>query len=183
MRKVLLALCLFAIPALPADIYNFNSLPADGNIAGSPGETIGWGYSLQNQSSALWLVTTELNSSGFLNSTPKLIFDFPAVAPGASVTLPYDPSSGAGLYEMTWAASAPLGFVNSGTFDLSAQWWSGDPLPGGSLVSSALDAFQSYSATVTPEPSSIGLAGFALLSLLGLIAARKSGEDRNSVLR
>src|SRR5690348_4091618 len=115
MRTILLALCLFVSCAASADIYSFSLLSAGGNLQGAPGSTIGWGYSIENQSSTLWLVTTGVNSDGFLNATPNLIFDFPVIGPGASAT--------AGLLELTWNASAPIGFVNSGAFDLSAEWW------------------------------------------------------------
>src|SRR6516164_6075353 len=107
MRKLLLLLCVSIIPVTAADTYTFDLLPADGNIAGSPGSTIGWGYALQNQSSSLWLVTTGLASGTFMNGTPNLLFDFPDLAPGASVTVPFNASTSAGLLELTWDASSP----------------------------------------------------------------------------
>ena len=52
------ALLFAAVPAWTAETYTFNVLPVDGRITGSPGETVGWGYSIENQSSSFWLVTT-----------------------------------------------------------------------------------------------------------------------------
>ncbi len=76
MQKMFLILCFSAIPLAAADVYNFSLLPPNGIVAGGAGSTVGWGYSIQNQSSTLWLVTTSLNSSPFLNATPNTLFDF-----------------------------------------------------------------------------------------------------------
>jgi hypothetical protein len=162
-----LAVLLSAVPAIAADIHTFNLLPA-GSIAGPAGSTIGWGYSIENQSSSLWLVTSGLDNGVFQHGTPGLIFDFPDVAPGETVTVPFSNATSAGLYELTWDASAPLGFVNHGSFVLQAEWWNGDPLGGGSFVSSASYVSQFYSATVAPvpEPTTAGLVAFSILLLL-----------------
>jgi hypothetical protein len=169
MHKLLLAVCLSAIPAIAADMYTF-TVPAGENVSGPAGLTLtGWGYSIHNESNSLWLVTTGLSSGTFLNATPKLLFDFPDIAPGATVTVPYDPVTPAGLFEILWDTNAPAGSVNSGTFDLSAQWWNGDPLNGGTLVSTAPGSSQPYSAvlTTTPEPATFSLAGLVLMALSG----------------
>ena len=157
MRTLLLAICLSAIPAMADDIYTF-TVPAADNVSGPGGATLtGWGYSITNESSSLWLVTNGLVGGPFLNATPNLLFDFPGIAPGASVTVPYDPSTPAGLFEITWDANTPPGFVNSGTFNVTAQWWTGDPLHGGTFFSTAPSESQPYSAVFTsvPEPSTL----------------------------
>jgi len=176
MQKLLLAVCLSAIPAMATDIYTF-SVPAGENVSGPAGLTLtGWGYSIHNESSSLWLVTTGLSSGTFLHATPKLLFDFPDVAPGTTVTVPYNPVTPAGLFEILWDTNAPPGFVNSGTFDLSSQWWNGDPLKGGTLVSIAPGASQPYSASLstTPEPATISLAGLVLLAFSGRAYFRRT---------
>jgi hypothetical protein len=166
MRTLFLAICLSALPGLAAETYTFNVSPAE-EVSGPGGlfTLTGWGYTLQNQSSSDWLVTTSLNAGTFLHATPQLIFDFPDLAPGASVTVPYDPVTPAGLYQILWDQNVPAGFVNSGTFTLNAQWWSGDPANGGTLIGAAPSASQSYSASLTavPEP---GTNGAVILSLL-----------------
>ena len=176
MRTILLAICVSAMPALAADLYTFSVPPAE-NVSGPGGsfELTGWGYTLQNQSSADWLVTTGLNAGTFQHATPQLIFDFPDLAPGASVTVPYDPLTPAGLYQILWDQNAPAGFVNSGTFTLSAEWWSGDPANGGRLIGTAPPASQSYSASLTavPEPATSRMAVLFALCLLAVIALRR----------
>jgi len=179
MRKLVLILCLSAWAATAADLYTFSVLPPDGAVQGAPGDTVGWGYALQNQSSTLWLVPTDLNAGKFLNGTPDPLFDFPDLAPGTSVMKDFDPTSSSGLYQLTWDASAPLGFVNAGKFVLSAQWWSGNPQAGGIFVSDAPSASAAYKATVTavPEPSTLGLTALAGLGLLAAGACRRNSAS------
>ncbi len=166
MRTLLTAILLSAIPAMAANIYTFNV--SDSVTVGSPaGFATGWGYTIQNGSSTDWLVTTNLTAGVFQYATPQLLFDFPDVAPGAIVDVPYDPVTPAGLYQILWDGNVPAGFVNSGTFTLGAQWWSGDPNNGGTLLYTAPDASQPYSASLSavPEPTSVGLVGLVLLGL------------------
>jgi hypothetical protein len=65
---------------------------------------------------------------------------------------------------LIWDAGAPVGFVNSRNFVLSAGWWDGDPLNGGNFLFNEPDINLPYTATVTeggtpsvPEPSSLWL--------------------------
>jgi hypothetical protein len=175
MRKLLFAICLSAIPAMAAEIYTF-TVPAAENVSGPAGLSLtGWGYTIHNESSSLWLVTTGLSAGTFLHATPTVLFDFPDIAPGATIDVPYNPVTPAGLYQILWDANAPPGFVNSGTFTLTGQWWSGDPLNGGTPVANAPSETQPYSASFTavPEPGTIGLAGLALFAVGVLTSIRR----------
>ncbi len=177
MKLAIAALLLSAIPAAAADVYDFGVLPAGGAITGGPGSTIGWGYSIQNESTSLWLVTTGLDMSVFQHGTPHLLLDFPAIAPGGSITVPFDDVAGTGLAEITWDSSVPAGYEASGNFHLSAEWWNGDPLANGNFLSTAPFEVQPYDATVTatatPEPATISLISFPLLAV-GLWRRRRS---------
>ena len=163
-KTLFAALILSAVPVVGANVYTFDLLPANGGIQGQPGSTIGWGYSITNESTSLWLATTGLNANPFAHGTPSLLFDFPDIAPGQTVTVPFDAPTMSGLEELTWDSSAPLGFMNTGDFVLTAEWWTGDPLAGGTFQSTAPDASQSYSATATPELATIGLIASPLLA-------------------
>ena len=94
MKLFLIVVLLFAaVPGWTAEVYTFSLLPDDGSIAGGPGQTVGWGYSIENQSTTHWLVTTGLAPGSFQFGTPELFFDFPILAPGSSVTVPFDAAS------------------------------------------------------------------------------------------
>jgi hypothetical protein len=172
---VALVVACSALP-LTADTISFTLLPVDGNVAGPPGSTVGWGYSITNNSDTDWFVPTDLNTdSSFSNGTPTLLFDFPDLAPDTTAAETFDPVNFIGLYELLWDPSAPGGSVNSGNFVLSGEWWDGDPLNGGNFIADAIDTSAPYSATVssisssTPEPSGVVmmLAGLGLLVLSG----------------
>lgn len=170
---LILTLSMLISRPLRADTFTFSLLPADGMVAGPQGSTVGWGYSLTNKSATDWLVTTAVNSDPFLFGSPTLLFDFPDLAPGGTASVPFDKGAGTGLYQLTWDSSAPLDFSNFGTFTLSAQWWTGDPLKGGAFLQNAPDSTQAYFATVSqttaiPEPSPLVLE----LSVLGFILYR-----------
>jgi protein-disulfide isomerase len=163
------------VSPLPADIL-FSVVPSDGNVSGPPGSLVGWGYSLMNTDPLNWFMSTNLNSDSFSNGTPTLLFDFPILSPGTTVTEPFDPMNGIGLFELLWDSSAASGFVNSGDFVLSGQWWDGDPLNGGNFIANAPDISLPYTATVNasgggggggvPEPSSLVLWASGIVAMI-----------------
>ena len=167
-----------------ADVV-FTLLPADGNVFGAPGSLVGWGYSLTNTDSSNWFNSTNLNSDSFSNGTPTLLFDFPILAPGDSVTEAFDSVNSIGLFELQWGPSAPVGFVNSGNFTLSGEWWDGDPFDGGNFIADAPDIALPYSATVeqgsstVPEPSSWWFCLSALIAVpWRRLVGRRNGRSR-----
>jgi hypothetical protein len=132
-----------------ADSWTFATTPTDGAVTGSPGETVGWGYTITNDSSTDWLVLTDLVAGNFQNGTPDaFLFDFPVLAPGSTVTEAFNPISDTGLYSLQWNSDAPIGFTDAGNFIASAEFYSGDPLSGGSFVADASDLSAPYSAIV-----------------------------------
>lgn len=170
MKLVLVVtLLIAAAPSWAAEIFTFSLLPASGQISGAPGSTIGWGYMLENESSDYWLVADGLGTGSFAFGTPKVLFDFPILAPGASVTVPFDAGTLSGLFALTWDPFAPVGTIESGSFLLDAEWWDDDPLAGGTLAFAASPASSAYQAAVVtqvvPEPATSGLLGLALLGM------------------
>src|SRR5271166_4923387 len=173
---LLVVVVLVSVSAFADDIA-LTLLPLSGDVSGPPGSTVGWGYTLTNNT-ALWIQAEAVSSDAFVNGTPNLVFDFPAVAPGSFVTLDFSlvvtglcSFPPCGLYSLTWDTTAPIEFVNSGTFIVSSDFYSDDPNNGGTDLGPAPDASATYSATVTgsgvPEPTSLllmasGVAGLGL---------------------
>ena len=123
----------------------------------TPGSTVGWGYSITNNSATNWLVVYGLAAGNFPGATPNpYFFDFPSIAPGTSRIVPYNPFSpyGAaflaqngfghpvlnlpydpvtnpfnalGLYQVSIGPNVPMGTVFSGNFVINAAWFNGDP--------------------------------------------------------
>ena len=62
-----------------------------------------------------------------------------------------------GLFQLTWNGNAPVGFINSGTFILSSEYFATNPLTDPSAIDlgTAPDATAGYSASVSgaPEPA------------------------------
>lgn len=161
-----------------ADTYTFSLIPANGSISGIPGSVIGWGYQITNNSTTDWLSTLSVNAGIFQHATLDSgdYFDFPLVAPGATVTLAFTNAGvsgfGAGLAALKWDANAPLGFTDSGNFDLSACFANS----AGTCLVAAPDALAPYSATVAaPEPPSFTLSSFAIFTLLVFSLISKAG--------
>lgn len=174
MRRFVVCLVLFAA-VLPASTLTFQTLPAGGTISGSDGSIIGWGYSITNNSTDQWLVTTALNSDSFVAAVPTVLFDFPILSPGATVTEAFDPVHGTGLMQLLLDSSLSGQVINTGNFVLASEWWNGDPFNGGSYVSDGATTSQSYQAVSSvPEPSTVALTivGSAMFCVAGLRRSR-----------
>lgn len=168
-----LALSLWTAPAHAIPDWTFSTLPLDGAVSGEVGSTIGWGYTISNLDETNWLALSTLDSDLFQFGTPDAsVFDYPILAPGASVSVPYDGLFG--LFQLTWDLDAPVGFVNSGLFTAGADWYDGDPFGGGLFLDTAGQRSTPYSATATamaasasvPEPSTLLLMVSGILAFL-----------------
>jgi hypothetical protein len=180
--SMLCAALLLAGALARADSWTFSTIPTDGDVSGPPGSTVGWGYTITNESSTDWLVLTDLVAGNFMNGTPDaFLFDFPVLAPGSTVTEAFNPISDTGLYSLQWNSDAPIGFTDAGNFIASAEFYSGDPLSGGAFVADASNLSAPYSAKVgsggatVPEPSSLYLVVSGMLSIaLASVFRRRS---------
>lgn len=171
--NMLLCSLLWAPAAQAAPVvFTFATLPAGGALTGNPGDTVGWGYQLVNTDPLNWFVPTQLNASSFSIGIPDAsYFDFPVLAPGASATVAFDALTHTGLFGLQIFAFALPGMSDSGSFALSGEWWSGDPLAGGSFLQASDVQLAPLSVTLAvtavPLPGSLWLLapGLALLWL------------------
>lgn len=175
-RLIAILLLCSATPLL-AGSFVFTLIPADGVLSGPPGSTLGYGYTLTNPDPVLWLMTTNLSAGSFAFATATSLFDFPILAPGQTVTVPYSQALGTGLYEITIDPGAPDGFINTGAFVLSADFYDGDPLLDSGFNSPADDQVANYRVTSTastsvPEPNA-GWGFFAISALWFLRRVQK----------
>src|SRR5437879_13852784 len=94
---------LLATHAARADTFSFITQPNPGNVSGVAGSTVGWGYSITNNSASNSLVLTGIDSDLFLavDGVPDASpFVFPILTPLQPITQQYDPLNG--LFQFTW---------------------------------------------------------------------------------
>lgn len=154
-------------PAFSGPLEWTFSLVPGADVVGPAGSVVGWGYSITNLDPDFWLVPLFLDADLFQNGTPLSVFDFPILAPNQTVTVAFDAGALLGLYQLTWDAGAPDGFVNSGLFRLTADYYSDDPFNGGFSLFLESQRDADYSATVgadadVPEPDTAWMALAAL---------------------
>ena len=176
--RLVMILTLAAPTIAEATPFTFTLAVAD--ITGEPGATIGWGYTVSNDTDD-WLELSGLGheplggplgiGGTFEHATAQSLFLFPILAPHTSESVPYGP--GAGLFELTWDPSAPLGFINVGQFVVSGTFWDADPFDpnGANVLGFADDQIAPYSATVitptgVPEPTTVVLVSLGLAAAL-----------------
>ncbi|MGH9860981.1 MAG: PEP-CTERM sorting domain-containing protein [Candidatus Acidiferrales bacterium] len=184
-----LAAVFLLAPAAQADSWTLALAPPGGAISGPAGSTIGWGFTVTNQSATNWLMLTGITADLFQQATPDAsIFSFPILAPMSTLSVAYNAATFEGIFQITWDATAPVGFTNLGVFIVTGEFWDADPFAGGGFVSLALDQSAAYSATVSPsantpvpEPATLLLAttGAAVL----LLRRRRSVAQPDSSLR
>jgi len=162
------------------DTYSFSTEPTDGVVSGTPGSTVGWGYSLTNNSTTDYLATLDVYGDVVLDSLGTVdtsIFDLPIVAPMGTVTESYDPGNQLGLSQLFLDPGSTPGTGATGNFFIDAVFCANyDPTTG--LLLNCSDTVVTDSAAVTvsvtspngtpiPEPSSMmlllsGICGFGL---------------------
>jgi hypothetical protein len=146
-------------------------------ISGVPGSTVGWGFSLNNDT-ADWIVINGVAANGFNPAfgtfTEFAASNFIVVAPNEIFSQSFNLPLMQGLGQFAIAAGAAPGDFSTGSFQVGFDRYSSDPLVnGGAGFIDGLGSFQVPFARVNagdpvPEPATLALTGAALVALLTL---------------
>jgi len=189
MKKLLLGVLLVLMLASVGTATTTLTLnPVNGALIGNPGQSVGWGFTISNDT--LWLVVVGTDfCTNFNTSTPDLFpctnpvpggtytdfsqFNFVVSAPNVPDTsqqnFSYNPPCNVGPCTGTGAFTinpgTPVGTLLSGVIVVEYDLFSGDPSGGGLQVGGDLFITANASVFVVPEPGTWLLIGSTLAGL------------------
>jgi hypothetical protein len=165
MKKLIWIAALLALSQTGWATSTFNLIPVNGFLTGQPGETIGWGFTLTNDTDYLVVtgsVFTQLTGVGIGSYTDIISTEFFPVGPATTITWSqnFDNSLPTGTGSFTINPAVPFETI-TGRIDLTYDLYSD---PGATVfVSSGAFTDELVTIEVVPEPATLGLAGGALL--------------------
>jgi len=172
------------LPASAADMASLTLDPPSGSIAGEPGQTAGWGFTLLWTSTTNWISVTSSALTFETNPSLGTYTDFIglqggplpsfALGPSTSWQETFDNASQQGVGSFQLAGNAIPFSLDSGSIIVFFDIFDGDPLVGGSQTGSS-SVTVPFSVIVNqpsgiPEPSTAVLIS---LSLLAIVAMRR----------
>lgn len=171
----LAALLLASAPMAQAALVIDRLDPVGGALSGGPGDTVGWGFTISNDSTTEWLVLTASGfplAPGWLAYTDLVIAQYILLGPSASLAQVYNPVGPTGAGSVAIDALADLGWTASGTLELMYDTYDGDPDRDGSQIGFSDTATSAVSVTVAdsgtvPLPTSAALVALGLLGVGG----------------
>jgi hypothetical protein len=174
--SLLIALGVIGAPlAFGASILTLTTNPISGAIAGAPGQTIGWGFTLANSSDNFALISSADFCGGIISSpcsTPLgaftdfiAQFNFTLINPHSSLSNIFNPITHTGIGSYAINASAIPGSSFLGQIVLTYDTFTDATLNNQIGFDDRVTAAASVSAAAvqTPEPSSISMVSIALL--------------------
>jgi hypothetical protein len=184
--RALALACVLAVMAGAAPILEL--IPADGQIQGMPGSTVGWGFSI-TPSSTEWISVTGsfllFETNPGIGSYEEFIGfkggpDDGVIVPGGAIWHEeFDAASSMGIGSYTIAPFVLLGFRNDATLFVFYERFSGDPRNCGSCslgtsewVTGVGSLVGESSENPIPEPGTLLVSAVALV-LLGLQRLRR----------
>jgi hypothetical protein len=186
----LLTACLVA----NADSVTLQLDPLSGTVSGSPGDTVGWGYTLDNNTGDYLVVSYSafcesgqdplftscapaLGASSYMDFL-SLPANFTEITPGGTASAAFDPTTTSGVGEYSIDPLITSG-SDSGSITVIYDLFNGDPTNGGSQVcanpttgvcdfevSAAAEVDVLGATSPVPEPRLAILLGFGLVVLI-----------------
>jgi hypothetical protein len=163
---------------LPAAHAGAIFTPIPSTISGNPGDTVGWGFTISNDTNYLLITSADFTPATPLGTFTDFIgqFNFIVVGPSpesTSVSQPFDATALTGVGSFLISPSAAPGSVITGLLTLTYDLFSVSPndpnfdpdtetISNGNILTSAAEVDVTGVSTV-PEPASFGLVGLALL--------------------
>jgi len=193
MKKIIVLLLMFGFAAWGDPLVDWSLNPSS-SVSGYAGQTVGWGYSIQNNSPDYYLAVDSVGqTSPFTIGTGNQLInsaldDMPILAPGDSMSQLFDAVLQHGFMELAIASDAVPAATDSGDFVVTFGFYSDDPLtdPDAVEVSQEVDQL-AYSATVLagPQPPPIGIVPepASWLLLAGGLAALAGWRRRRPAAR
>jgi hypothetical protein len=155
--------------------------PAGGAVSGNPGGTVGWGYSVSNNSPTEWLVLTlsEFNPlpgwgsyTDYVALPANFVLLAPSPGPGDSASQSFSIPLQTGTGSFLIDGLAIPGTTATGNIIFSYDRYDGDPTNGGNYIDPATTQVPAsvtvLDASAVPEPStylllclSLGVVGYA----------------------
>ena len=164
----------------------FTADPINGVITGAPGQIIGWGFTITNDTNFVVPTSSEFDPGNPLVGTYMdfIPFQFFVIGPApesSTATAAFDANTQSGLGSFAILPGAPLGLL-SGTLTLTYDVFSVSPNdpnfdPDADLiaVNQILSVPAGVDVEVTPEPASffmLGAGGLILLARKRLLGSR-----------
>jgi hypothetical protein len=143
--------------------------PTSGDLTGAPGDSVGWGFDIQNTSSGLWVSFTQ---SFLLNETNPSVGMYTdligpqggpvnfELGPNTSWDEAFDAAAQSGVGSFLIDPAAVIGSVDSGSIRILWDEYTGDPQTCSDCRATEFSVDLPFSVTVdpVPEPSTIWLA-------------------------
>lgn len=171
--SVLFLLMSAALPALTISLT-----PADGEVFGSPGGTVSWGFTITGDATN-WLLITSVQSASPIEDVLSVFAGANSYALAPGLAMPWTESATPGLAVSAGAlarfaipAGALPGSVISGSLLVTYDLFDANPFANGNFVSSG--EFEPLAfrvnvadATGVPEPGTFWVVTVAGLALIG----------------
>jgi hypothetical protein len=159
---------------------SFTVLPD--TVSGLPGDTVGWGFSITNDTDFLVVTSADFTPASSLGTFTDYIaqYNFIVVGPSpesSTVSQTFDANLLTGVGSFAISPGAPTGSMITGQLALTYDLFSVSPNdpsfnPDTDTVSTGNTISSAAGVVVAPEPASFGLVGAALL-LYGMVGWRK----------